>query len=243
MASNPVFNEQAFEREQMLASAQNAMTLQGAINKTFALLLICVAAGMFSWTHYQSWTGGIFWMSAGAAFVTGLIICFKKSAAPVLAPLYALAEGVLLGALSAAYNVQFKGIVFQAISMTILVFFVMLFIYKTGLIRVTRGLMIAVVSATGAIALFYLVSLLIGLFGGNISYLTGSTPLAIGINVVICAVAAFNFLLDFHQIDQLTSAYTAPKYMEWYCAFGLMVTLVWMYIELLRLLSKLQSRN
>lgn len=242
MATNPVLNENAFERAQMRVSAQKAMTIQGTINKTFCLLLICVVGGMFSWTHYQTWIGGV-WIASIAAFVLALIMCFKPSASPVLAPLYALGQGLFLGAVSAAYNAQFKGIVFQAVVITALVFFVMLFLYKTRIIRVTRGLAIAIVSATGAIALFYIVSFIISLFGGNISYLTGSTPLAICINIVICGVAAFNFLLDFNMIDQMTSEYAAPKYMEWYAAFGLMVTLIWLYIEILRLLAKLQSRR
>lgn len=242
MNSNPVLNEAAFERAQMRISAQNAMTLQGTINKTFFLLLICVIGGMISWTHYQTWAGGV-WMASIAAFVLALIMSFKPATAPVLSPLYALGEGLFLGAVSAAYNAQFKGIVFQAVAITALVFFVMLFLYKTGIIRVTRGLVIGIVSATGAVLLFYIVSLIIGLFGGNISYLTGSSPLAIGINLVICGIAAFNFLLDFEMINQMTGRYAAPKYMEWYCAFGLMVTLIWLYVEILRLLSKFQSRN
>lgn len=242
MNSNPVLNEAAFERAQTRISAQNAMTLQGTINKTFFLLLICVIGGMFSWTHYQTWAGGA-WAASIAAFVLALIMAFKPAAAPVLSPLYALGQGLFLGAVSAAYNAQFKGIVFQAVAITVLVFFVMLFLYKTGIIRVTRGLIIGIVSATGAVLLFYIVSLVIGLFGGNIAYLTGSSPLAIGINLVICGIAAFNFLLDFERINQMTGRYAAPKYMEWYCAFGLLVTLIWLYMEILRLLGKFQSRN
>lgn len=242
MAANPILNEKAFERAQMRVSAQNAMTLQGTINKTFFLLLLCVAGGMITWTNYQSWMG-ITWIVSIVAFILAIVMTFKPALSPMLSPLYALGQGMFLGAVSAAYNVQFKGIVFQAVAITVLVFFVMLFLYKTRIIRVTRGLAIGIVSATGAVALFYIISLVLGLFGVNTSYLSSSSPLSIGISLVICGIAAFNFLLDFNMIDQMTGEYTAPKYMEWYAAFGLVLTLIWLYIEVLRLLSKFQSRN
>ena len=157
-------------------------------------------------------------------------------------PIYAFAEGLFLGAISAAYNAQFNGIVFNAVAATILVFLVMLFLYKTGIIKVTRGLMLTIFSATAAIALLYIGSWILSLFGVSTAYLTSSSPLAIGISVVVCLVAAFNFLIDFYFIDHMTDSYTTPKYMEWYSAFGLMVTLIWLYIEILSLLGKFQRR-
>ena len=167
-----------------------------------------------------------------------MIVIFKKTAAPVLAPLYALGEGLVLGIISAAYNAQYQGIVGQAIAITFLVFFIMLFLYKTRIIKVTNSLVIGITAATGAIALFYIISLLLSVFGVNVAYFGSTSALSIGINVVICAVAAFNFLIDFRFIDQLTSQVVAPKYMEWYAGFSLIVTLVWLYLEILRLLAR-----
>ncbi len=239
--NNPMLNEAAFQRAQERAAAGGVMTLQGTINKTFLLLFLCVVGGMITWTNYQSWAA-FTWPILIGICVMAVITSFKPAAAPITAPIYALLEGMLLGVLSAMYNAQFQGIVFNAVAVTILVFFTMLFVYRTGIIRVTRGLAVGIFSATAAIALLYLGSFILSLFGVNPTYLTSNSPLAIGISVFICAVAAFNFLLDFRFIDAMTSNYQAPKHMEWYAGFGLMVTLVWLYIEILELLAKLQRK-
>ena len=239
--NNPMLNEAAFKRAQERAASSNVMTLQGTINKTFLLLFLCVIGGMITWTNYQSWAS-LTWPLLIAAFVVALLTSFKPVLAPITAPIYALLEGLCLGVLSAAYNVQFKGIVFNAVAVTVLVFFVMLFVYRTGIIRVTRSLAVGIFSATAAIVLLYLGTLVLSLFGVSTAYLTSSSPLAIGISIVICAVAAFNFLLDFHFIDAMTSQYQAPKHMEWYAGFGLLVTLVWLYVEILELLAKFQRK-
>ena len=224
--NNPMLNEAAFKRAQERAAAGGVMTLQGTINKTFLLLFLCVIGGMITWTNYQSWAGAT-WLIAILGFAVALITSFKPAAAPVTAPIYAFLEGLFLGVISAMYNAQFKGIVFN---------------YRTGLIRVTRGLAVGIFSATAAIALLYIGSFVLSLFGVSTAYLTSNSPLAIGISVVICAVAAFNFLLDFNFIDAMTSHYQAPKHMEWYAGFGLLVTLVWLYIEILQLLAKMQRK-
>lgn len=239
--NNPMLNEAAFKRAQECAAAGGVMTLQGTINKTFLLLFLCVIGGMITWTNYQSWAGAT-WLIAILGFAVALITSFKPAAAPVTAPIYAFLEGLFLGVISAMYNAQFQGIVFNAVAVTVLVFFVMLFVYRTGLIRVTRGLAVGIFSATAAIALLYIGSFVLSLFGVSTAYLTSNSPLAIGISVVICAVAAFNFLLDFNFIDAMTSHYQAPKHMEWYAGFGLLVTLVWLYIEILQLLAKMQRK-
>lgn len=241
MASgNPLFNEKAFE--QAMNRTDSAMTLQGTINKTFFLLFLCLVGGFISWGN----------VAAVAAHTTligiitvalGFVVIFKKTLAPVLAPIYALGEGLFLGIISAAYAAQYQGIVGQAIAITLLVFFLMLFLYKTRIIQVTRGFVIGITAATGAIALFYVGSFLLSLFGVNIAYFGSTSALSIGINVLICAVAAFNFMLDFHFIDQMTSRMVAPKYMEWYAGFSLLITLVWLYLEILRLLGRINSRD
>ncbi len=232
---NPLFNENAFR--QAMSRTESTMTLQGTVNKTFFLLLMCTIGALLSWNHFQA-VAGYTSLIAIVTFAIAMIVIFKKTAAPVLAPLYALGEGLVLGVISAAYNAQYQGIVGQAIAVTFLVFFIMLFLYKTRIIKVTRGLLIGITAATGAIALFYLGSMLLMLFGVNVGYFTSTSALSIGVNVVICAVAAFNFLLDFNFIDQMTSQYAAPKYMEWYAGFSLIVTLVWLYLEILRLLAR-----
>ncbi len=241
MASgNPLFNEKAYQ--QAMNRTEGLMTLQGTINKTFFLLLLCVIGGLIGYNHYQSLIG-YFSLIAIASAVVAFFVTFKKTAAPMIAPVYSLGEGLVLGMISAAYNAQYQGIVAQAVAITLLVFFIMLFLYKTRIIPVTNGLVIGITSATGAIALFYVVSIVLSLFGVNLGYFTNTSTLSIVINIIICAVAAFNFLLDFHFIDELTSHLAVPKYMEWYAGFSLIVTLVWLYLEILRLLGRTNSRN
>lgn len=232
---NPLLNENAFR--QAMSRTEGAMTLQGTINKTFFLLLLCTIGALISWNNFQA-IAGYTNLIAIVSFVIAMIVIFKKTAAAMLAPLYALGEGMVLGIISAAYNAQYQGIVGQAIAITFLVFFIMLFLYKTRIIKVTNGLVIGITAATGAIALFYIISLLLSVFGVNVAYFGSTSALSIGINVVICAVAAFNFLIDFRFIDQLTSQVVAPKYMEWYAGFSLILTLVWLYLEILRLLAR-----
>ena len=243
MASNPVLNEGAFERaQQNIRSANDVMTLQGTINKTFFLLFLCIVGGMLSWTNYTMWFSYLTPISI-VALIIGFITAFKPNFSPITAPIYSFLQGLLLGAVSAAYNVRFQGIVFNAVAITILVFFFMLFIYRSGIIKVTKSFRTAIISATAAIFVLYLGSWLLSLFGVNTAYLTSSSPLSIVISVVVCIVAAFNFLLDFDFIDQMTGRFAAPKFMEWYAGFGLIVTLIWLYIEILKLLGKTQSRR
>lgn len=263
MANNPMFNEAAFERakkEQNIpaanqeadlraagfeprytVSATNAMTLQGTINKTFVLLFVCLAGSWIGWNHLSASTGALT-LCAIAAFVLGIWTAFKPKVSPITAPIYAVLEGLLLGGISAAYNTQYPGIVASAIGVTFLVFLVMLFIYKTGIIKVTQGFVTAIVSATAAIAILYIGSFVLSLFGMNTAYLTSSSPLSIGISVVVCIVAALNLLLDFQFINTMSARGDAPKFMEWYGGFGLLVTIVWLYIEILKLLAKSKRR-
>ncbi len=266
MATNPMFNEAAFERakkqqtstpvqlqeERLRAEGfspqyqatvgSNTMTLQGTINKTFILFALCVAGGYFGWIKATTLPPASLLVLIVVALGVALWTSFKPSVSSFTAPIYALLEGVLLGTVSAYYNTQYQGIVLNAILITGLVFAIMLFIYKTGIIKVTQGFVTAVVSATAAIAIMYLGSWIFSLFGGNISYLTSSSPLSIGISVVVCIVAALNLMLDFQFISVMSSQGDAPKFMEWYAGFGLLVTIVWLYIEILKLLAKSKRR-
>jgi uncharacterized YccA/Bax inhibitor family protein len=183
------------------------------------------------------------WMFGGmiVGLIFALITFFKKTAAPYTAPIYALAEGVFLGALSAMMELKYPGIAFQAITLTFGTLFALLAVYKSGLINVTENFKLGVAAATGGIFLVYLASFVMGFFGVSMPYIHGSGLMGIGFSVFVIIIAALNLVLDFDFIEEGAKR-GAPRYMEWYAAFGLLVTLVWLYIEILRLLSKLRSR-
>jgi uncharacterized YccA/Bax inhibitor family protein len=171
-----------------------------------------------------------------------LITIFRKTAAPITAPIYAVLEGLFLGGISALLEYSYPGIVLNAVVLTFGILFSLLIAYRSGMIKPTENFKLGVFAATGGVAMFYLFSFILSLFGVGIGYLHNNSLLAIGINVVIIIIAALNLVLDFDFIEQ-GAASSAPKYMEWYAAFGLIVTLVWLYIEILRLLSRIASRN
>jgi uncharacterized YccA/Bax inhibitor family protein len=227
------------------------MTVQGTALKALVLLMIVMATATFAWTQTEA-NPAMTPALLGVGFIGGLIFffvtVFKKNAAPITAPLYSAFEGLLLGVISryAALqfdgpNSQYGGIVVQAVALTGGVTFLMLFFYVTGIIKVTGQLATGIMAATGAIALLYVVSLVMSLFGTSIPFINGSSPLAIGFSVFVVGLAAFNLLLDFDFIDRGAQA-GLSKSMEWYGAFGLMVTLIWLYLEVLRLLQKLNRR-
>jgi len=217
-------------------SGTDAMTIQGTVNKTFVLLFLAMISAFWAWTNPVSAVP--FMVPAViAGFITALITVFKKEWAPVTAPVYALAEGVFLGTFSLMFEVRYPGIVPQAIALTFGTLLCLLAAYRSGLIKVTDNLRLGIISATGAIALVYFVSFILSLFGARPSFIYGSGIFGILFSVVVVAVAALNLVLDFDFIERGAES-GAPVYMEWYGAFGLMVTLIWLYIEILRLLSK-----
>jgi len=237
--SNPALTNKAF---QLQADGQ-AMTISGAINKSIVLFLLLVAAASVSWRLALSGNELVFkllWPSAILGFVIALITIFAKKYSPITAPLYAIVEGFFLGAISMVYNSLYNGIVLQAVLLTAGIMGVMLFAYKTGLIKVTQKFRSGVFIATGGIALVYVVSFIMNMFGTQMPYIHDSGPIGIGISLFIVVIAALNLVLDFSFIDEAAKS-GAPKYMEWYSAFGLMVTLIWLYLEILRLLSKLRN--
>ena len=220
--------------------ASQSMTIQGAATKALILLGLCVGAGSFTFgmTHGGNNAAAMPLMIGGVigGFIFCIATCYKPTWAPVTAPLYALAEGLALGAISGMYERMFHGIVPQAAIATLGTMAAMLFAYKTGLIRATRGFMLGVAAATGGIALMYFVAIILSFFGIQMPYLYTPSPIGIAISVGIVIVAALNLIIDFSAIQQAAEQ-GAPKYYEWYTAFGLMVTLVWLYIEILRLLA------
>lgn len=215
---------------------RETMTVDGAVNKTLVLFGLMMVTTVLSWqmpSTFLMWTGVI------GGLVLLLVSYFKPTIAPITAPGYALFEGLFVGSISAVYNAAFDGIVLQAVTLTFGTLLMMLVVYKTGIIKVTKSFKTGVFMATGAIMLVYLVSIIGGFAGFNVPYLHDAGPIGIGISVVIIAIAALNLLIDFDAFEKGEQA-QAPQYMEWLCAMGLLVTLIWLYIEFLRLLSKLQ---
>lgn len=246
-SSNPVLSEKIFHTSRSQVYGET-MTVNGTVNKIAMLLFFIVAGASFTW-GMVSGTGEVSssvypWMIGGAigGFILALVTAFKPKVSPYTAPFYALLEGLFLGGISALLNAYSEGIVMQAVGLTFGTLFAMLFAYKTGMIKVTQKFRAGIVAATGGIMLFYLVTWIMNLFGIGNGFYYGSSLLSIGISVVVVIIAALNLLLDFDFIEKGAES-GAPKYMEWYGAFGLMVTLIWLYIELLRLLAKISSRD
>jgi len=224
-------------------------TVQGTMSKTFLLLAILSATGL--WSFHTTGTGGLELGVVGVAgiagFVLAMVTIFKPTVAPWTAPVYAAMQGVFLGAISQIVEIKFHqkapGIAFQAVSLTVGTLLIMLFLYGSRMIRVTERLKAGILMATGAVCLFYVATMLLRLFGMDMPFgFATSSPIGIGFSLFVVALAAFNLLLDFDFIEEAARR-EAPKYMEWYGAFGLIVTLVWLYLELLRLLQKINSRN
>ncbi len=249
-SGNPALKESTFldlGSGTVVSRDAGAMTLNGTVNKTGLLLLLAVVTGTFAWSQMEITEAGVtgmgyVWGGMIAGFILAMVTIFKKQWSPVTAPLYALAEGFFLGGISAVFEARFPGIVMQAVLLTFGTLFALLFAYRSGLIKATENFKLGVVAATGGIALIYLATIALGFFGINIPYIHESGLIGIGFSLFVVVIAALNLVLDFDFIETGVEQ-GAPKFMEWYGAFGLMVTLVWLYVEFLRLLSKLQSRD
>jgi uncharacterized YccA/Bax inhibitor family protein len=245
--ANPTLNAGTFTGYARPYGDAEAMSIGGTVNKTGILLILCLLPAAWVWRKffasndpavvYPYLIGGLL-----GGFVVALVTVFKKNWAMVTAPIYALLEGLMLGALSAVFEARFPGIVIQAVGLTFGTLFALLMAYKSGMIKATENFKLGVVAATGGIALVYLASLALGFFGVSIPYIHGSGPIGIIFSLFVVVIAALNLVLDFDFIES-GAASGAPKYMEWYAAFGLLVTLIWLYIEILRLLAKLRSRR
>lgn len=251
-SGNPALQESTFldlGTGTVVRNDAGTMSLNGTVNKTGILLLLTVLTAAYAWSQTMTPTGevapgaGIYlWGGMIGGLVLALITVFKKTWSPITAPLYAVVEGFFLGSISAIYNAQFQGIVMQAVMLTFGIMFALLFAYRSGLIKATENFKLGVVAATGGVALIYLATIGLSFFDIKIPYIHESGLIGIGFSLVVVVIASLNLVLDFDFIEKGVDA-GAPKYMEWYGAFGLMITLVWLYLELLRLLSKLQSRN
>lgn len=218
------------------------MTFDGALGKAAILLGICVTTAAFSWTADSGLKMGLMMIGLIGGFIAAMVAMFKAEWSPVAGPIYAALEGLVLGGISSLMALRYQGIVLNAIFLTFAVLALMLVLFTTRIVRVTQGLRTAVIAATLAVGVVYLIDMVMHLFGVSVPFIHSTGPLGIGISVLIVGIASFNLLLDFDSIEQNVRA-RAPKYMEWYCGVALLVTLVWLYLEMLRLLSKLQDRR
>ncbi len=245
--SNPAFGENVL-REISFAEESTTMTVNGMVMKTLmALAAVLLTAGL-AWLQFQkSGYAGVqpyLWGGLIVGLIAAVVTFSRPTLAPYTTPVYALAQGAFLGAISALISYQFPkvNIVFQACCLTFGTLFVMLICYQTGVIRVTERFRAGVTAATGAVCLLYFVTIVLSFFGVSLPFIHSSGPLGIAFSLFVVGLAAFNLLLDFDLVDRLV-AQRAPKAMEWYAAFALMVTLIWLYLEILRLLMKLQDRR
>ncbi|MFI5323633.1 MAG: Bax inhibitor-1/YccA family protein [Thermodesulfobacteriota bacterium] len=240
-SSNPALGEKTFDGLSPDITGAGAMTINGTINKTLILLVLVVVPALWVWDMFakSGMQAVTVWMYGGliGGMVFAMVTIFKKTWAPYTAPLYAVLEGLALGGISAYAELQLKGVVFQAVALTFGTLLTMLVAYRSGLIKVTEKFRLGVVAATGAIFVVYLVSMVIGFFGVKVPFIYSGGTFGILFSLFVVVIAALNLVLDFDFIEQGANQ-GAPGYMEWYGAFGLMVTLIWLYIEFLRLLSK-----
>lgn len=242
--ANPALNDKAFQGE-MVYEVPQPMTIPGTVNRTAVLVGLAIISAAYTWNRFSAGSNAVGPLIIGGAiggFIVAIVTVFKKKWSPVTAPIYAILEGLMLGGISAIFNQQYPGIVINAVMLTFGVLAALLVAYKSGIIKATENFKLGVVAATGGVALVYLLSIVMGFFGVGIPFLHSNGPIGIGVSVVIVIIAALNLVLDFDFIENAADA-GVPKYMEWYAAFGLMVTLVWLYLEILRLLAKLQSRR
>jgi uncharacterized YccA/Bax inhibitor family protein len=236
--ASPFFNEQKI-LDARGGAYSDRMTVSGAVNKSFILLAILMATGIYS---YMAFNPLLMMIGAIGGLIVAIIAAFRPQNANILAPIYAGLEGLFVGGLSAMYALRYDGIVFQAVTLTIGVLFAMLFFYKSGIIKVTAGLRSGIMMATAGIAIFYLITFALSFFNVHVPYIHENGMIGIGFSLFVVGLAAMNLLLDFDTFEK-GEQMGASKDMEWYAAMGLMVTLIWLYVEILRLLSKLSSRD
>lgn len=244
--SNPTLKEDTFTKPWDRPVGSSVMTLEGAVNKTALLLaILTITAG---WTWNQFFVNGaekalpLTLVGAFGGFIVAIITSFAMRWSPITSPIYAALEGLFLGGFSALLETRYPGIVIQAVGLTFGVLFALLMAYKSGMIKATENFKLGVVAATGGILLLYIVGMALSFFHIQIPYIHQSGPIGIGFSLFVVVIASLNLVLDFDFIENGAKS-GAPKFMEWYAAFGLLVTLVWLYVEIIRLLAKLRGRR
>ena len=237
-SGNPVLSKSTFSKT---GSISEKMTINGTVNKTAISLLLLVGTGYLTFTTINP--GLIIGCGIGG-FIIAIITVFKKEWAPITVPIYAILEGGLLGGVSFMYNSLYDGIVTNAIFLTVGILLSLLIAYRSGYIKATENFKLGVFAATGGIAIVYLINFIMSFFGSSmgVMQIDNASPMSIGFSAIVVIIAALNLVLDFDFIEEGAEK-GAPKYMEWYGAFGLLVTLIWLYLEILRLLAKLNSRR
>ncbi len=244
---NPAFSSTNFPAASSQLGYGESMSINGTVNRAGILLICVLVTAVWTWNQFLATRDlsavGPYAMIGGiGGFIMALVTIFKKEWSPVTAPIYALLEGLLLGSISAMFELRFPGIAMESVALTFGTCFCLLIAYRSGLIRATQKFTLGMVAATGGIAIVYLGTMALGFFGVQIPYIYGSGPVGILFSLVVVVIAALNLILDFDVIEQ-GALRGAPKYMEWYGAFGLMVTLIWLYLEMIRLLSKIRDRR
>ena len=237
-SGNPVLTKNTFNSG---LDVSETMTINGTVNKTAISLFLLIGTGYFTFSVMNP----IILIVCGiGGFITAIVTVFKKQWAPITVPIYAILEGGLLGGVSYMYNSMYNGIVTDAIFLTVGILLSLLFAYRSGLIKPTENFKLGIFAATGGIAIVYIINMVMGFFGSSmgVMQIDNASPMSIGFSVVVVIIAALNLVLDFDFIEEGAES-GAPKYMEWYGAFGLLVTLIWLYLEILRLLAKLNSRK
>jgi uncharacterized YccA/Bax inhibitor family protein len=244
--SNPALSSNVYKEFTQMDMAEERMTVRGACEKSLLLIGLCLLSASWIWSMFfegKVETVSMLMMPAViVGFIVAVVTMFKKQWANVTAPIYALVEGVALGAISCYAEVQYPGVAIEAVSLTFMTLILMLVAYRFEWIRVTDKFRMGLFAATGAVGLIYLVSWVLSFFSISVPFITGNSMMSIGFSFIVVGIAALNLVLDFEFIVQGEQK-QAPKRLEWYAAFGLMVTLVWLYLEMLRLLSKLRSRR
>ncbi len=245
--SNPTLNDSVFRDAGRSLDATQRMTLAGTANRSFFFLSVTILLALWSYDGLSQGTlpvppGQLLLLSLVGSLIAALVTMFKKPWAAFSGTLYCLFQGILMGAISAAADARYPGVAFEAILVTFGTFLSLLIVYRLKLISATENFKLGVLAATGGIALVYLASFVLGFFGIHIPQIHEAGPIGIAFSVFVVIIAALNLVLDFDFIERGVEQ-GAPKYMEWYAAFGLMVTLIWLYIEVLKLLSKLRSRR
>jgi uncharacterized YccA/Bax inhibitor family protein len=245
--ANPALSAKTFTDVPRVVDPARVMTIQGTVNKTLLMLVLVLIPAVWVWNMF--FTSGnpqaiMPWLYGGVigGFIVALVTIFKKQWSPVTAPLYSVLEGLAIGGISAFFEAQFPGIVIQAVALTFGTLLCLLLLYKSGIIKVTENFKMGVVAATGSIALIYVITIVLGFFGIRMPYIHESGTIGIIFSLVVVIIASLNLVLDFDFIEKGAAA-GAPKFMEWYAAFGLMITLIWLYLEILRLLAKTRSRS
>ena len=243
--ANPALNDNIFNQVGHVYQADDKMSIQGTVNKTILLLFITMLVAAFTWYLARvdsNSTKVLMGLGGFLGVIMALITCFKPTWSPTTAPIYCLFEGLFLGGFSAFINAAYPGIPLLAVSLTFGILFSLLMAYKSGWIQATENFKLGVAAATGGVFLVYLVSFILNFFGGGIPFIHSSGLIGIIFSMFVVGIASLNLVLDFDFIEQGAEG-GAPRYIEWYAAFGLMVTLIWLYIEIVRLLVKLRGRD